>query len=98
MAWRRIAAAARRAQLDAEVLSLLAESIFAYIDELSADSVEGYAEAQAEVEDLRRRRRRELVEMLLGRAAGPKRPRCVRRPLGRAGRCPSRPPRSPVGS
>ncbi len=69
VAWRRIAAAARRAQLDAEVLSLLAEAIFAYIDELSADSVEGFAEAQAEVEDLRRRRRRELVEMLLGEPA-----------------------------
>ncbi len=65
VAWRRIAAAGRRAGLDAEPLTLLAESIFAYIDELSADSVEGFAEAQAEVEDLRRRRRRELTRLLL---------------------------------
>jgi PucR C-terminal helix-turn-helix domain len=65
VAWRRIAAAGRRAQLDPEVLSLLAESIFAYIDELSADSVEGYAEAQSEVEDRRRRRRRELATLLV---------------------------------
>jgi len=65
VAWRRIAAAGRRAELDAEPLTLLAESIFAYIDELSADSVEGFAEAQAEVEDLRRRRRRELSRLLL---------------------------------
>ncbi len=65
VAWRRFAAAARRARLDSEVLSLLAEAIFAYIDELSADSVEGYAEAQAEVEDLRRRRRRELATLLV---------------------------------
>jgi PucR-like helix-turn-helix protein len=65
VAWRRFAAAARRARLDPEVLSLLAEAIFAYIDELSADSVEGYAEAQAEVEDLRRRRRRELAILLV---------------------------------
>jgi hypothetical protein len=64
VAWRRIAAAGRRARLDPEVLSLLAEAIFAYIDELSSDSVEGYAEAQSEVEDIRRRRRRELAEML----------------------------------
>jgi hypothetical protein len=64
VAWRRIAATGRRAELDGEVLSLLAEAIFAYIDELSADSVEGYTEAQAEVEDLRRRRRRELAELL----------------------------------
>jgi PucR C-terminal helix-turn-helix domain len=65
VAWRRFGAASRRAQLDAEALTLLAESIFAYIDELSADSVEGYTEAQAEVEDLRRRRRHELARLLL---------------------------------
>lgn len=65
VAWRRFAAAAREAELDAEVLSALAEAIFAYIDGLSADSVEGYAEAQFELEDERRRRRRELVELLV---------------------------------
>jgi hypothetical protein len=65
VAWRRIAAAGRRAGLGAEPLTLLAEAIFAYIDELSADSVDGYAEAQAEVEDVRRRRRRELALLLI---------------------------------
>jgi hypothetical protein len=65
VAWRRISAAARRGGLDPEELSLLAEAIFAYIDELSSDSVEGYAEAQAEVEDRRRRLRHELVAMLV---------------------------------
>ncbi|HVY96545.1 MAG TPA: hypothetical protein VHA54_06255, partial [Solirubrobacterales bacterium] len=65
VAWRRIAAAGRRAGLEAEPLSLLAEAIFAYIDELAADSVDGYAEAQREVADLRRRRRRELADLLL---------------------------------
>ena len=65
VAWRRIAAAGRRAKLEAEPLALLAEAIFAYIDELSADSVEGYAEAQAAVEDLQRRRRQELAVLLL---------------------------------
>jgi hypothetical protein len=66
VAWRRIAAAGRRAELGAEPLTLLAEAIFAYIDELSADSVEGYAEAQAAAEDLRRGRQRELAALLLG--------------------------------
>jgi hypothetical protein len=66
VAWRRIAAAGRRAELGAEPLTLLAEAIFAYIDELSADSVEGYAEAQAAAEDLRRQRQQELVRLLLG--------------------------------
>lgn len=65
VAWRRIAEAGRRANLEAEPLMLLADSIFAYIDELSADSVEGYAEAQAAVEDLLRRRQQELVTLLL---------------------------------
>jgi hypothetical protein len=65
VAWRRLAQAARRAELDPELLSLLAESIFAYIEELSADSVEGYAEARSELEGERRRRRRELIAVLL---------------------------------
>jgi hypothetical protein len=65
VAWRRIAEIGRRASLEPEPLALLAEAIFAYIDELSADSVEGYAEAQAAVEDLRRRRRQELATLLL---------------------------------
>jgi hypothetical protein len=65
VAWRRFAAAGSRARLPADSLSLLAESIFAYIDELSADSVDGYAEAQAELEDQARRRRRELTRLLV---------------------------------
>jgi hypothetical protein len=65
VAWRRLAAAATRAGVDPEVLSLLAESIFAYIEELSADSVEGYAEARSRLEGERRRRRRELVTLLV---------------------------------
>jgi hypothetical protein len=65
VAWRRMAAAARRAGVEPEVLSLLAESIFAYIEELSADSVEGYAEARSRLEGERRRRRRELVTVLV---------------------------------
>jgi PucR C-terminal helix-turn-helix domain len=64
VAWRRLASAGREGGLDVELLSSLAEAIFAYIDELSADSVEGYAEAQSEVDDRRRRSRRELAALL----------------------------------
>jgi hypothetical protein len=39
VAWRRISAAARGSDVDPDQLALLAEAIFAYIDELSADSV-----------------------------------------------------------
>lgn len=67
VAWRRLSRAGREGGLDAEVLSTLAEAIFAYINELSADSVEGYAEAQAEVDDLRRRRRHRLAELLIAK-------------------------------
>jgi hypothetical protein len=65
VAWRRLAAAATRAGVEADVLSLLAESIFAYIETLSADSVEGYAEARAQLEGERRGRRRALVAALV---------------------------------
>lgn len=68
VAWRRFARAGREGGLDAEALSTLAEAIFAYIDELSADSVEGYAAAQAELEDLRRLRRHRLASLLTGEA------------------------------
>jgi hypothetical protein len=65
VAWRRLARVGREAELDSEALSLLAEAIFAYIDELSADSVDGYAAAQSESDDVRRRRRHELVALLM---------------------------------
>jgi hypothetical protein len=47
VAWRRLAAAGERAGLSPRTLYTLAEAIFAYIDELSADSIEGYAREQA---------------------------------------------------
>ena len=65
VAWRRLARVGGEAKLKPAVLSLLAEAIFAYIDELSADSVEGYAAAQSESEEVRGRRRHELVELLM---------------------------------
>ncbi len=65
VAWRRLAAAATRAGVEPDVLSLLAESIFAYIETLSADSVEGYAEARTQLEGERRGRRRALVAALV---------------------------------
>jgi hypothetical protein len=65
VAWRRLAAAATRAGVEPDVLSLLAESIFAYIETLSADSVEGYADARAQLEGERRRHHHELVAALV---------------------------------
>jgi hypothetical protein len=65
VAWRRLAAAATREGVEPDVLNLLAESIFAYIETLSADSVEGYAEARARLEGESRRRRHDLVAALV---------------------------------
>lgn len=65
VAWRRFAAAGVEAGLPPDVLYLLAESIFAYIDVLSAESAEGHAleqSAAAGEADLQRRR---LVRMLV---------------------------------
>jgi hypothetical protein len=65
VAWRRIAEVAIDAGFGPNTLATLAEAIFAYIDELSAESVEGYARAQSEVAGEHERRRRELIEALL---------------------------------
>lgn len=65
LSWRRLSAVARAQGADAETISLLAESIFAYIEEVSASSVEGYVQAQAELAGERERRRRRLVRLLV---------------------------------
>ena len=71
VAWRRMAAAGTAAGVAPETMNLLAESIFAYIDELSAESVEGYAQAQALAAGERQRRRHRLLELLLTDATAP---------------------------
>ena len=65
VAWRRLAAAGEAAGLEPRTLYLLAESIFAYIDELSAESIEGYAREQAAAAGQHQRRRRRLATLLL---------------------------------
>jgi hypothetical protein len=81
VAWRGFARATQAAGTDAEISARLAEAIFAYIDELSAESVEGYAQAQAELAGERDRQRAELVAALLGGAPGVD-PAALALPLG----------------
>ena len=64
IAWRRMSAAAIAGGVDPETVALLAESVFAYIDEISAESVEGYASAQAASAGERSRERQGLVRAL----------------------------------
>ncbi len=65
VAWRRFAAAGVAAGLAPDTLYLLAESIFAYIDALSAESAEGHALEQSAVVGETQLRRRRLVRLLL---------------------------------
>jgi PucR C-terminal helix-turn-helix domain len=65
VAWRRLAAAGERAGLRPATLYSLAEAIFAYIDELSADSIEGYAREQAATAGALQRRRQRVAALLL---------------------------------
>ncbi|HEX4564924.1 MAG TPA: helix-turn-helix domain-containing protein [Solirubrobacteraceae bacterium] len=71
VAWRHLARAGSDAAVDGETMALLAEAIFAYIDELSAESVEGYAQAQSERAGELERARSELLAALLRGAAPP---------------------------
>ncbi|MDP9347367.1 MAG: PucR family transcriptional regulator, partial [Actinomycetota bacterium] len=65
VAWRRLAGAGVTAGLDTDTLVLLAEAIFAYIDELSAESADGFAQEQAARAGEADRLRADLIELLL---------------------------------
>lgn len=65
VAWRRLAASGVAAGMKPQTLALLAEGLFAYIDELSAESAEGYAREQAQRAGETERRREACVRLLL---------------------------------
>jgi hypothetical protein len=65
IAWRRFSEIGADAGLDPETLFGLAESIFAYIDLLSAESAQGHAAAQSAAAGEQELRRRRLVRILV---------------------------------
>ena len=65
VAWRRLSSVGLAAGLTPDELCALADAIFAYIDELAADSVEGFAQAQQAAAGERERRRRRVLTALL---------------------------------
>jgi hypothetical protein len=71
VAFRRFAELARSAGLDADAVVPLAEATFAYMDELSAASIEGFAAEQSARAGERDRRRSELLALILSGAADP---------------------------
>jgi hypothetical protein len=64
LAWERFLAAGEAAGHEPATLYRLASAIFTYIDGISADSAEGYAEERAAAEGERQRRRRALARLL----------------------------------
>ncbi|MEU4346942.1 helix-turn-helix domain-containing protein [Streptomyces sp. NPDC023838] len=68
VAWRRYARTARRAGVGADQVVLLAEAVFLHIDEISAVSVRGYAEAQADKAGALGRRRHHLLGRIVSGA------------------------------
>ena len=87
VAWRRFAAVGVQAGLEPDTLYLLAESLFAYIDVLSAESAEGHALEQSAVAGEAELRRRRLVGCWSA-SRPPRRARSGRPPARPAGRCP----------
>src|SRR6185436_16120814 len=64
LAWRRFVAAGVAGGLPPAAIYALGEAIFAYIDELSAEAAEGYAEEQSMAAGESERLRRRLVRLL----------------------------------
>src|SRR5215218_6998062 len=64
LAWRRFVEAGTEGGLAPEALYSLGEAMFAYIDEISAESADGYAEEQSAAAGESQRRRRRLVRLL----------------------------------
>ena len=65
VAWRRFVDAGTQAGFPADALYDLGEAMFAYIDEISAESAAGFAEAQSEAAGESQRRRRRLLRLLV---------------------------------
>jgi hypothetical protein len=66
VAWRRMSSAAARTGASADAQRELAEAMFAYIDQIAGESIEGYAEAQLARAGDFERRRAALFTLLMG--------------------------------
>ena len=65
--WRRLAEGPTARQLPAEVIFSLAEALFSYVEQISAASVAGWADEEADRAGSLQRRRHTLVELLARR-------------------------------
>ncbi|WP_222854008.1 helix-turn-helix domain-containing protein [Fodinicola acaciae] len=69
VAWQRIMKVGRRYPFSSQVVSMLADRIFAYIDELASLSLEGYLRAKAGSAQARRELHRRLLRAILADSA-----------------------------
>lgn len=65
VAWRLAADTCRRAEVSTAVMCLVGEAIFAYVDEISALSIDGFTAARNESAGVVHRHRRQLMDALL---------------------------------
>lgn len=68
VAWRQYANVARRAGFSADVTGILAEAVFTHINDMAAESVKGYADAQAAAATTWQRSRERLLAQLMSAA------------------------------
>ncbi|MFS8102727.1 helix-turn-helix domain-containing protein [Lentzea alba] len=66
IAWRHVCGFAEQRELSLHLMSVLGEAMIAHVDELVSLSVEGYAAAQASAAGTLERKRRKLMELLVG--------------------------------
>jgi hypothetical protein len=66
IAWRRAMELGRRANFSADVMSMLADAAFDYLDELASYSQRGYLEERARSAEIAREMRRRLLAAILG--------------------------------
>ncbi|MGC7095204.1 PucR family transcriptional regulator [Amycolatopsis lurida] len=65
VAWRQYANVARRAGFSADTTGILAEAVFTHINDMAAESVKGYTDAQAATANTRQRMRERLLAQLI---------------------------------
>jgi PucR C-terminal helix-turn-helix domain len=73
VAWHRVMALGQACNLSSSIMSLLADAIFGYMNELAALSVCGYKEAKARSAEARQEARRRLLQIILERPLVPRR-------------------------
>ncbi|OXM63956.1 MULTISPECIES: PucR family transcriptional regulator [Amycolatopsis] len=83
VAWRYVASVSQSLGLSTDFLCVGAEAIFAYVDEISALSLQGYAAARKRAAGTRARQRRQLLELIM--ADPPASPKAIARLAATAG-------------